>query len=35
MNQLSDLDIHEFLVEFVASGWIAPNYFARQFLNRG
>ena len=35
MNQLSDLDIHEFLLELIPSGWIAPNHFVIQFLYRG
>jgi hypothetical protein len=35
MNQLSDFDIDEFLLELVPSGWIAPNHFVIQFFNRG
>jgi hypothetical protein len=35
MNQLSNFDIHEFLLELVPSGWIAPDYFVVQFLNCG
>jgi len=35
MNQLSDFDIHEFLLKLVPSGGIAPNHFVIQFLNRG
>ena len=27
MNQLSNFDIHEFLLELIPSGWIAPNHF--------
>ena len=34
MNQLSDFDIHEFLLELVAGRWIATDYFVIQFLNR-
>jgi hypothetical protein len=35
MNQLSDLDIHELLLEIVPSGWIAPDHLVIQFLNCG